>query len=257
MIDQQHATHRVAIDLRRWLSCSAAHPARLRASHRRQRRHALPPADRPPAPRDRRPRPGRRRRHRRPRRLQVPHGRRPRRQSPHSPIIGHGALHGNFEYAVELFPFWQSYTPTFQRAMLHQPPGTPPSPAPPFYTVGGTFTGISITPVIFRWNFAGTQRSPSGARPPAGPLDQPQVPSLRRPTLQLTKRRPQRRRQRLELHPAGRRRRPLLRQPPPLHRLRRQRRPHLQRLPRRPKPRRQCQRPIFPWLHLVEVKLLN
>ena len=27
-----------------------------------------------------------------------------------------GPLHGNFEYAVEVFPFWQSYTPKFQRA---------------------------------------------------------------------------------------------------------------------------------------------
>ena len=25
--------------------------------------------------------------------------------------VGHGMLRGNFEYAVEVFPFWQSYTP--------------------------------------------------------------------------------------------------------------------------------------------------
>ena len=28
---------------------------------------------------------------------------------------GPGVLRGNFEYAVEVFPFWQSYTPRFQR----------------------------------------------------------------------------------------------------------------------------------------------
>src|SRR5579872_7240246 len=30
--------------------------------------------------------------------------------------IGPGPLRGTFEYAVELYPFWQSYTPTFYRA---------------------------------------------------------------------------------------------------------------------------------------------
>ncbi|MDQ2950056.1 MAG: acyloxyacyl hydrolase, partial [Acidobacteriota bacterium] len=29
--------------------------------------------------------------------------------------VGSGTLKGNFEYAVEVFPLWQSYTPKFQR----------------------------------------------------------------------------------------------------------------------------------------------
>jgi len=69
---------------------------------------------------------------------------------------GHSAFRSNFEYAVEVFPFWQSYTPKFQRALCTNPPGTPPV-CSPLYTVGGTFTGASITPIILRWNIAGTR----------------------------------------------------------------------------------------------------
>ena len=67
--------------------------------------------------------------------------------------IGPGLLHGNFEYAVEVFPFWQSYTPKFQRAFC-----TAPNDCTLPYTVGGTFTGASITPIILRWNFTGSHR---------------------------------------------------------------------------------------------------
>jgi lipid A 3-O-deacylase len=74
-----------------------------------------------------------------------------------TPNMGHGPLRGNFEYAVEVFPFWQSYTPKFQRPFCTNPPGTAPV-CTPLYTVGGTFTGASITPIILRWNFAGTRR---------------------------------------------------------------------------------------------------
>lgn len=67
--------------------------------------------------------------------------------------VGPGLLHGNFEYGVQLFPFWQSYTPKIQRELC---PATSACSGP--YTVGGTFTGASITPIILRWNFAGTKR---------------------------------------------------------------------------------------------------
>lgn len=72
---------------------------------------------------------------------------------------GRGPLRGNFEYAVEVFPFWQSYTPTFQRANCVAVPNSPGdvSCSGP-YTVGGTYTGASITPIILRWNFTGTRR---------------------------------------------------------------------------------------------------
>jgi len=75
--------------------------------------------------------------------------------------FGPGLLHGNFEYGVEVFPFWQSYTPTAQRQNCVYIPntflGTETSCSAPF-TIGGTFTGVSITPIVLRWNFAGGRR---------------------------------------------------------------------------------------------------
>jgi lipid A 3-O-deacylase len=69
-----------------------------------------------------------------------------------------GPLHGNFEYAVEVFPFWQSYTPKFQRAQCRAVSPSDNISCSPLYTVGGTFSGVSITPIILRWNFTGTRR---------------------------------------------------------------------------------------------------
>jgi lipid A 3-O-deacylase len=88
-----------------------------------------------------------------------------------TPNVGPGILHGNFEYAMEFFPFWQSYTPKFQRASCvtdpHNPGGIICSP---LYTVGGTFTGMTLTPVIFRWNFAGKGRFTPWAQAAGGLL---------------------------------------------------------------------------------------
>jgi hypothetical protein len=68
--------------------------------------------------------------------------------------LGHNFLRGNFEYAVEVFPFWQSYTPHFQKVSCVEPIGTTVITCSQPYTVGGTFTGASVTPIILRWNFA-------------------------------------------------------------------------------------------------------
>jgi lipid A 3-O-deacylase len=68
--------------------------------------------------------------------------------------FGKGVLRGNFEYAIEVFPFWQSFTPRFQRVSCTQPTGTALIACSQPYTVGGTFHGASVTPVILRWNFA-------------------------------------------------------------------------------------------------------
>lgn len=67
--------------------------------------------------------------------------------------IGNGIFRGNFEYAAELFPYWQSNTPKFQRQLCLPTvnPAVIQCSAP--YTVGGTFHGISVTPIILRWNF--------------------------------------------------------------------------------------------------------
>jgi hypothetical protein len=75
-----------------------------------------------------------------------------------TPEVGKGAFKGDFEYGVEVFPLWQSYTPKFQRANCVQafppamPSGTYATCSAP-YTVGGTFTGASVTPILLRWNF--------------------------------------------------------------------------------------------------------
>jgi lipid A 3-O-deacylase len=72
--------------------------------------------------------------------------------------FGPGLLRGNFEYAAEAFPFWQSYTPKFQRANCVAGVAQGSVVCSPLYTVGGTYTGASVTPIILRWNFAGTKR---------------------------------------------------------------------------------------------------
>lgn len=70
-----------------------------------------------------------------------------------------GLLHGNFEYAGELFPFWQSYTPKFQRANCVAVPGnTGVIDCSSLYTTGGTYSGVTLTPIILRWNFTGHGR---------------------------------------------------------------------------------------------------
>jgi hypothetical protein len=78
-----------------------------------------------------------------------------------TPMAGHGLIRGNFELGVEVFPLWQSYTPTMSRQnCVLVPTGNPLTSylcSVPF-NVGGTFTGISLTPDVLRWNFAGTRR---------------------------------------------------------------------------------------------------
>ena len=58
-----------------------------------------------------------------------------------------GILRGQFEYAIELIPYWQAFTPK-QTYTLES--GNPPQPRQ--VTTGGTYTGLSITPIILRWN---------------------------------------------------------------------------------------------------------
>jgi len=60
---------------------------------------------------------------------------------------------GRFEYAGELMPYWQAFTP---------PPHTQTFPVrdpvtgliyqEPFPVGGGTYTGLSLTPIILRWD---------------------------------------------------------------------------------------------------------
>jgi lipid A 3-O-deacylase len=67
---------------------------------------------------------------------------------------GVGIFRGNFEYAVEVFPYWESFTPKFQRVSCTQPVGSAVVTCSQPYTVGGTFHGANVTPIILRINLA-------------------------------------------------------------------------------------------------------
>jgi len=101
--------------------------------------------------------------------------------------FGPGPLRGNFEYAVEVFPFWQSYTPKFQRANCVAGAAANTIVCSPLYTVGGTYSGASITPAIFRWNFVGTRRMSFWAQGAGGLLwTNHKYPAFGSPELNLT-----------------------------------------------------------------------
>lgn len=67
---------------------------------------------------------------------------------PLTPVLHAGILSGQFEFGGNIMPLWQAYTPAphdqtyvYQGVTYTSPIG------------GGTYTGLSLTPVIFRWNF--------------------------------------------------------------------------------------------------------
>ncbi len=69
-----------------------------------------------------------------------------------TPVLHAGILTGQFELGANLMPLWQAYTPAPHEATFLYP-----CPTGSCYFVapegGGAYTGASITPVIFRWNF--------------------------------------------------------------------------------------------------------
>jgi lipid A 3-O-deacylase len=71
--------------------------------------------------------------------------------------FGKGMLRGQFELAAELIPLWQAYTPKYLRANCYAQPGGPETCSDLFPT-GGTYTGISVTPAILRWNLTNSHR---------------------------------------------------------------------------------------------------
>ncbi|HUB28255.1 MAG TPA: acyloxyacyl hydrolase [Terracidiphilus sp.] len=67
---------------------------------------------------------------------------------PLTPVLHAGILSGQFEYGGNIMPLWLGFTPAphnqtflYQGQVYTQPVG------------GGTYVGLSLTPVIFRWNF--------------------------------------------------------------------------------------------------------
>jgi lipid A 3-O-deacylase len=66
--------------------------------------------------------------------------------------LGTGMLKGDFEYSVEIFPLWQSYTPKLPKIICPFATANLSNCSAPTVT-GGTYRGASITPIILRWNF--------------------------------------------------------------------------------------------------------
>ncbi|MGC2400962.1 MAG: acyloxyacyl hydrolase [Acidobacteriaceae bacterium] len=70
--------------------------------------------------------------------------------------MGKGLLRGQFELGVEFMPLWQAYTPKYQRANCYMQ--GPILSCSPLFPTGGTYTGLSITPAILRWNLKSSRR---------------------------------------------------------------------------------------------------
>ncbi len=109
--------------------------------------------------------------------------------------LGPRFVRGQFEYSAELMPWWQGYAPPFERYNLTfaTNPGSPSAGSPPTqipliegpYRTGGAYNGVSITPIILRWDLADGRRVlpfVQGAGgliwtnhkfPPVGPLPEP------------------------------------------------------------------------------------
>jgi lipid A 3-O-deacylase len=67
-----------------------------------------------------------------------------------TPIVHAGPFTGRFELGGNVMPLFQAYTPA-PFVTYVQPPNT--NILVPQQNGGGTFTGASITPVVFRWDF--------------------------------------------------------------------------------------------------------
>ncbi len=69
-----------------------------------------------------------------------------------TPVVGKGMLSGQFEFAGNVMPLWQAYTPAPHDQPFTCIVNSQPEPCELPYG-GGTFRGVSITPVILRWDF--------------------------------------------------------------------------------------------------------
>jgi hypothetical protein len=76
----------------------------------------------------------------------------------HNPV-GPGFLRGQFEYSAEVMPWWQGRTATFERFNLTATNDPNVAAAAGPYKTGGAYNGISVTPIVLRWDLAtGTRR---------------------------------------------------------------------------------------------------
>lgn len=65
-----------------------------------------------------------------------------------SPVVHAGILSGQFQLSGNVIPFWQAYTPSPHDRTFVYGGQTYTEPIG-----GGTYTGVSLTPIILRWNF--------------------------------------------------------------------------------------------------------
>jgi len=65
-----------------------------------------------------------------------------------TPVIHAGILSGQFQYTGNIMPLWQAYTPAPHSVVVANKGITSVFPIG-----GGTFRGMSMTPVVLRWNF--------------------------------------------------------------------------------------------------------
>jgi len=70
-----------------------------------------------------------------------------------TPVLHAGILTGQFELGANIMPLWLAFTPSPHEATFRYPNGYFVGP-----DGGGTYKGVSLTPVIFRWNFATRSR---------------------------------------------------------------------------------------------------
>ena len=65
-----------------------------------------------------------------------------------TPVLRAGIFTGQFQFAGNIMPLWQAYTPAPHMSSITCGNSTCQWPYG-----GGTFRGVSLTPVILRWNF--------------------------------------------------------------------------------------------------------
>lgn len=70
---------------------------------------------------------------------------------PLTPVIHAGLFSGQFVYGGNIMPLWQAYTPPPHDQCPYGVPNCTQNQMVPYG--GGTYRGVSVTPVIFRWDF--------------------------------------------------------------------------------------------------------
>ncbi|MGB7352401.1 MAG: acyloxyacyl hydrolase, partial [Acidobacteriaceae bacterium] len=76
-----------------------------------------------------------------------------------TPPLLHGFFRGQFEYAGEIMPYWQAFTPApHTQPQTYYDPATGLDYQGTIGVGGGTYTGVSLTPIILRWDFTPRRR---------------------------------------------------------------------------------------------------